>query len=291
MCKLYIIFFCDDLLLIFILYIYVFWCHFYFRCLIYLKLPQLSHINYYRNSIASFLNYTITFVQTIFIFLKNLKYIVKVYYHFLCLHSFRFHSSPSAFDRIFLQLLPDGTAFMDMSTKWFQNLVVDPLGTIPATSSVVSANSYTNFWRSPIPHCARTVLWRTFHSKLPCRCRLYRFDSTTFPDLFCPLCGGVNTDEHILWSRPLKRPLWLKLAYRCFLQPTFLDYKHILLPVASELKVLPQFSFDGQALAACAVWSLWRIYWKLIFNDTAFWSDEAAARATCILRKIDLEVV
>lgn len=114
---------------------------------------------------------------------------------------------------------------------------------MPATSPVVSANSWTNFWRYPMPHYARAVLLRTFHSKLPCKPRLYPLGPTTFLDPFCPLCVGVNTDECFLWPCPLKRPLWLKSASRFFLQPTSLDYKHITLPMTSELKVLPQFFF------------------------------------------------
>jgi hypothetical protein len=133
-----------------------------------------------------------------------------------------------------------------------------------ATYPVVSENSWTNFWRSSMSHCAWTVLWRTFHSELSYKPLLYRLVSTTFPDPFCPLCGGEDTGEHFLCICPLKRLLWLKLVSRFLLKPTSLGYKHISLPMAPELKVLLQFSFERQTFVVCTVWSLWQFYWKFI---------------------------
>ncbi|KAG1144365.1 hypothetical protein G6F37_007373 [Rhizopus arrhizus] len=36
----------------------------------------------------------------------------------------------------------------------------------------------------------------------------------------------------------------------------------------------------------CGVLCLWRTHWKHIFDGTTFWPNEAAARATVVLRRI-----
>ncbi|KAG1136066.1 hypothetical protein G6F37_012764 [Rhizopus arrhizus] len=39
-------------------------------------------------------------------------------------------------------------------------------------------------------------------------------------------------------------------------------------------------------LIECAILALWQAHWKHIFDDKPFWPDEAAARATQMLRRM-----
>ncbi|KAG0740168.1 hypothetical protein G6F57_005468 [Rhizopus arrhizus] len=46
---------------------------------------------------------------------------------------------------------------------------------------------------------------------------------------------------------------------------------------------------EGPYLVVCGVLCLWRTHWKHLFDGTTFWPNEAAARATIVLRRIHLE--
>ncbi|KAG1167868.1 hypothetical protein G6F36_012411 [Rhizopus arrhizus] len=88
--------------------------------------------------------------------------------------SFGFQHPAPQFDSLFSSPLPDSTPVEDLSTKWFRNLDMLPLDSLPPTYPRASKSSWNKFWHVSIPHPARTILWRLYHSKLPTRSRLHR---------------------------------------------------------------------------------------------------------------------
>ncbi|KAG1463427.1 hypothetical protein G6F46_003576 [Rhizopus delemar] len=66
-------------------------------------------------------------------------------------------------------LLPDGTPIENLSTKWFRHVDKLPLTSLSSHYPRANKSSWTQFWHASIPHPARTILWRLYHSKLPTR--------------------------------------------------------------------------------------------------------------------------
>ncbi|KAG1136076.1 hypothetical protein G6F37_012404 [Rhizopus arrhizus] len=193
------------------------------------------------------------------------------------------------FDQILQPFLHDGTALVSLSTKWFRTLQLDPLETLPDHYPTASQVSWRTFWTCAIPHKARSILWRLYHRKLSCRSRLHRLIPSRIPNPCCPLCGDDETDEHFLWSCPDKRPIWSTLASRFLVDPNCLQFSHVSQLPPIELAILPNFHFDGFIFIACTVIAIWQIHWKYVFHSPEFWPDEAAARATLLLRRLDRE--
>ncbi|KAG0734733.1 hypothetical protein G6F62_011729 [Rhizopus arrhizus] len=88
--------------------------------------------------------------------------------------SFGFQHPAPQFASLFSSPLPDGTPIEKLSTKWFRNLDMLPLDSLPPTYSRTSKSSWNKFWHVSIPHPTRTILWRLYHSKLPTRSRLHK---------------------------------------------------------------------------------------------------------------------
>ena len=68
-----------------------------------------------------------------------------------------------------------------------------------------SAAAWKRFWKAPWPHYTRTILWRAYHRKLPCRERLHHLHPTAFTTLNCPLCHQLDNGRHFLWDCPKKQ--------------------------------------------------------------------------------------
>ncbi|KAG1409099.1 hypothetical protein G6F60_000939 [Rhizopus arrhizus] len=166
------------------------------------------------------------------------------------------------FHQILQSFLHDGTALVSLSTKWFRTLQLDPLEILP--------DHYLT-------------------GLLSCRSHLHRLIPSRFPDPCCPLCGDDETDEHFLWSCPDKQPIWSTLASRFLVDPNCLQFSHVSQLPPTELAILPNFHFDGFTFIACTVLAIWQIHWKYVFHAPEFWPDEAAARATLPLRRLDRE--
>ncbi|KAG1441196.1 hypothetical protein G6F46_013475 [Rhizopus delemar] len=113
-----------------------------------------------------------------------------------------------------------------------------PLDRLPPTYPRASRSSWNKFWHVSIPHPARTILWRLYHSKLPTRSRLQRIMPRYIIDEGCMMCGAIETDEHFLWSCPVKRPIWDTLAQRFLEQPSILSFDQINRPFQTTVKTL-----------------------------------------------------
>ncbi|KAG0857857.1 hypothetical protein G6F26_001914 [Rhizopus arrhizus] len=181
--------------------------------------------------------------------------------------SFGFQRPAPQFASLFSSPLPDGTPVEKLSTKWFRNLDMLPLDSLPPTYPRASKSSWNKFWHVLIPHPARTILWRLYHSKLPTRSRSHKIMPRYITDEGCVMCG----------------------AQRFLNQPSLLSFDQINRPLQTTAKTLSHWKLDTFHVIACGVLSLWRLHWKYIFEDTPFWPNEATARATALLRRIRSE--
>ncbi|KAG0930527.1 hypothetical protein G6F57_012199 [Rhizopus arrhizus] len=72
--------------------------------------------------------------------------------------SFGFQRPAPQLASLFSSPLPDGTSIEKLSTKWFRNLDMLPLDSLPSTYPRTSKFSWNKFWHVSIPHPARTIL-------------------------------------------------------------------------------------------------------------------------------------
>ncbi|KAG0865214.1 hypothetical protein G6F15_012933 [Rhizopus arrhizus] len=207
----------------------------------------------------------------------------------LVISSLGFPPPEPEFHSLLSSPLPDGTPIENISTKWFRHVDKLPITSLPSHYPRTSKTSWTQFWHASIPHPARTILWRLYHSKLPTRSRLHKIMPNTITDERCMLCGAIESDEHFFWSCPLKQPMWDTLSTRFLEQTPRLTFEEISRPHAISAIVRPHWQLDSFQVIACGVLCLWRTHWKHIFDGSPFWPNEAAARATMLLRRMHQE--
>ncbi|KAG1171230.1 hypothetical protein G6F36_011790 [Rhizopus arrhizus] len=171
------------------------------------------------------------------------------------------------FDNILDSLLPDGTPIASLKTKWFREPQLPHSSTFPASYPRASPTAWRLFWKASIPHRAHTLLWRLYHHKMPCKERLYQLIPNRFPDPGCVYCGGVDSEEHFVWSCPFKHEIWQTISSRFFVDPAKLTYSLIQLPPSSDLEVAPSLSVTYLDIIASVLLSLWQLHWKFIFED------------------------
>ncbi|KAG1537495.1 hypothetical protein G6F46_009635 [Rhizopus delemar] len=193
------------------------------------------------------------------------------------------------FYNILDSLLPDGTPIASLNTKWLRESQLPHSSTLPAAYPRASHTAWRLFWKAAIPHRAHTLLWRLYHHKMPCKERLHQLIPTRFRDPDCVYCGGVDSEEHFVWSCPFKHEIWQTISSRFFVDPTKLTYNLIHLPPSSDVEVAPSLSVTYLDIIASVLLSLWQLHWKFIFEDHPFWTQEVVARATRQILKIHKE--
>ncbi|KAG1546735.1 hypothetical protein G6F49_010411 [Rhizopus delemar] len=174
--------------------------------------------------------------------------------------------------------LPDGTSIENLSTKWFRHIDKLPLTSLSSHYPRASKSSWTLFWHASIPHPARTILWRLYHSKLPTRSRLHKLMPNTITDELCMLCDAIESDEHFLWSCPFKQPMWDTLLPRFFDQNSRLTFDEISRPNPISATVRAHWHLDSFQVVACGVLCLWRNHWKHVFDGSPFWPNECTSK-------------
>ncbi|KAG0860177.1 hypothetical protein G6F17_001261 [Rhizopus arrhizus] len=178
--------------------------------------------------------------------------------------------------------LPGTMDFDYITLKLFRTSNLLPIDALPAHYLRGPATAWRKFWLSSFPHQEHTVIWRYYHRKLPTRQRLHQICPDRHLDPFCLLCGGVEDDEHFLWSCEHKKEIWSRIVNR-FLQPTArLTYDSLALGSSTDIQVLSGLRVDGHTIIACTVWAIWHF----VFDGRTFWPDEAAARATQAIKRI-----
>ncbi|KAG1578182.1 hypothetical protein G6F48_012139 [Rhizopus delemar] len=184
------------------------------------------------------------------------------------------------FDNILGSLLPDGTPIASLNTKWFRGSQLPHSSTLSASYPRASPTAWRLFWKASIPHRARTLLWRVYHHKMPCKECLHQLTPTRFSDPDCVFCGGVDSEEHFVWSCPFKHDIWQTISSRFFVDPAKLTYNLIQLPPSSDLEVASSLSVTYLDIIASVLLSRWKFHWKFVFEDHQFWPQEVVARAT-----------
>ncbi|KAG1452251.1 hypothetical protein G6F46_008783 [Rhizopus delemar] len=174
------------------------------------------------------------------------------------------------FDNILDSLLPDGTSIASLNTKWFRESQLPHSSMLPASYLRASPTAWRFFWKASIPHRAHTLLWRLYHHKMPCKERLYQLIPNRFPDPGCVYCGGVDSEEHFVWSCPFKHEIWQTISSRFFVDPAKLTYSLIQHPPSSDVEVAPSLSVTYLDIITSVLFSLWQLHWKFIFEDHQF---------------------
>ena len=72
----------------------------------------------------------------------------------------------------------------------------------------------------------------------------------------CLMRGAIETDEHFLWSCPIKIPIWDTLTQGFLVQPSLLSFDKINQPAQITTKTLSYWKLDGFHVGACWVLSL-----------------------------------
>ncbi|KAG1036368.1 hypothetical protein G6F25_008065 [Rhizopus arrhizus] len=178
----------------------------------------------------------------------------------LVISSLGFPPPEPEFHSLLSSPLPDGTPIENISTKCFHHIDKLPLAGLPSHYPRTSKSSWTQFWHASIPHPARTILWRLYHSKLSTRSRLHKIMPNTIVDERRMLCGAIESDEHFFWSCPLKQPMWDTLSTRFLDQTPRLTFDEISRPHAISAIMRPHWQLDYFQLIACGVLCLWRTH-------------------------------
>ena len=134
------------------------------------------------------------------------------------------------FGNILDSLLSDGTLIASLNTKWFRETQLSHLSTLPTSYLRASPLAWHRFWKASFPHRAHTLLWWLYHHKMPCKECLHQLIPNRFPDPGCVYCGGIDSEEHFVWSCPFKHEIWQTIASRFSVDPARLTYSLIQLP-------------------------------------------------------------
>lgn len=145
--------------------------------------------------------------------------------------SFGFQRPVPHFASLFSSSLPDGTPIQKSSTKWFHNLDILPLDSLPSTYSRARKPFWNKLWHVSIPHPAQTILWRLCRSKLPTHSRLHKIMPSYITDEGYMMSGAIETDEYFLWPCPAKWPIWDTLPQQFLVQSLLLSFDQIYRPL------------------------------------------------------------
>ncbi|KAG0738416.1 hypothetical protein G6F29_006855 [Rhizopus arrhizus] len=92
---------------------------------------------------------------------------------------------------------------------------------------------------------------------MPCKERLQQLIPNRFPDPGCVYCGGIDSEEHFVWSCPFKHETWQTIASRFFVDPAKLIYSLIQLSSSFGIVVALSLSVSYLIIIASALLSLW----------------------------------
>ncbi|KAG1405993.1 hypothetical protein G6F60_003239 [Rhizopus arrhizus] len=140
-----------------------------------------------------------------------------------------------------------------------------------------------------MPRQARTILWRIYHKRIPTRQRLYRLNPARFLAPTCLLCNQPESDEHFVWSCPLKQAAWQLMSCLTFPSRPIQLQDVMNPPTTASTATAHQSNVDRMTVVACMMLSIWRIHWKVVFHDHRFYHGEIVARTRLMLRRIHRE--
>ena len=122
-------------------------------------------------------------------------------------------------------------------------------------------------WKALVPQCVRFFLWLAGHDRIMSNSNMFSRGLTTDPS--CRNCLGVEkTSLHILWDCPLARVIWEGTI------PGHLHNMFFLLPLRPwlgyNLKPSCDILENWPTSFAIAVWKLWKLRNKRVFEDPNF---------------------
>ncbi|KAG1036549.1 hypothetical protein G6F43_013028 [Rhizopus delemar] len=194
-----------------------------------------------------------------------------------------FEASPPNYQVLISPRLPDGILLSTLTTKAYR------YRQLPPTYPRFSPQSWRRFWKCAMPHQVRTVLWRIYHKRIPSRERLYRFNPARFLAPTCLVCTQPESDEHFVWSCPLKQAAWNLLSWLTFPSQPIQLQDVMNPPTAASTATVHQSTVDRITVVACMMLSIWRVHWKVVFYDHLFYHGEVVARTGLMLRRIHRE--
>ncbi|KAG0749229.1 hypothetical protein G6F62_006004 [Rhizopus arrhizus] len=169
------------------------------------------------------------------------------------------------FDNILDLLLLDETPTASSNTKWIRESQLRHSSMLPVSYPRKSPTAWRRFWKTPIPHRARTLPWRLYHHKMPCEEHLHYPIPARFPDPGCVYCGGVDCEEHFVWSCPFKHGIWQTISSCLFVGPAKLTYTLFQLSPSFGIEFVPSISMTYLDIVTSVLLSLWQLQWKFIF--------------------------
>ncbi|KAF7728195.1 hypothetical protein EC973_006589 [Apophysomyces ossiformis] len=105
----------------------------------------------------------------------------------------------------------------------------------------------------------------------------------------CPICGLVQSQEHLLWPWPCKQPFWQRLVNLFLVSPSHLTSASIFTVDPQPLVMQEYASIDFLTFLACVRSTIWRSYWALVFDNTPFHPAQVINKAVLLLRRLKAE--
>ncbi|KAG1209983.1 hypothetical protein G6F35_010643 [Rhizopus arrhizus] len=200
-----------------------------------------------------------------------------------------FEASPQNYQALIIPLLPDGILLSALTTKAYRYRQLPPIDSLPPTYPRFSLESWRRFWQCAMPHQARTILWCIYHKRIPSRQRLYRLNPARFLAPTCLLCNQPESDEHFVWSCPLKQAAWQLMSCLTFPSQPIQLQDVMNSPTTASTATAHQSNVDRMTVVACMMLSIWRVHWKVVFHEQRFYHGEVVACTRLILRRIHRE--
>jgi hypothetical protein len=157
----------------------------------------------------------------------------------------------------------------DAPTKQFRALVAS------APAHPLSKTKWRRFWKIQIPHCSRTVWFRSLHHRLPNRLTLSRILPTFFTDPSCPICHAALEDSaHFLLLCPAKLTVWQEIWSVYFTTPFEAS---IVLAALRQMHIPVSVFLQGEQIIGCVLQGIWNSHWQYIFSSVPFVSSAVVA--------------
>lgn len=149
----------------------------------------------------------------------------------------------------FCHLYPDFDWHKPSTCKTFYKLLIPHVCSRPRAVALYPSINLKITWSS-ILHpfldpCTRDIAWRISHDILPTNYLL--FTRKVSPDMFCPLCGGKETVQHLLFQCRFSQSLWrIVFPWLRIISDTYLPISYKLI----QFNILPDI-LKVEQLAMC----------------------------------------
>ncbi|KAG0734246.1 hypothetical protein G6F62_012337 [Rhizopus arrhizus] len=98
-----------------------------------------------------------------------------------------------------------------------------------------------------------------------------------------------ESDEHFVWSCPLKQAAWQLMSCLTFPSQPIQLQDVMNSPTTASTATAHQSNVDRMTVVACMMLSIWRVHWKVVFHEQRFYHGEVVACTRLMLRRIHRE--